>query len=135
LLGVVYLAQRDGQRELASRLLRDNMQVLQAQRSPVTRRWLAVTQAMEKLQQGQADQALRLLSPLMDGSEPYQAHVVMLHAHRMLNDAPAVKVQQDWLANHRGVAIAEVPAMQLWQALNVHDAATWSAPAQVAGAP
>jgi len=135
LLGVVYLAQRDGQRELASRLLRDNMRVLQAQRSPVTRRWLAVTQAMEKLQQGQADQALRLLSPLMDGSEPYQAHVVMLHAHRMLNDAPAVKVQQDWLANHRGVAIAEVPAMQLWQALNVHDAATWSAPAQVAGAP
>ncbi|WMJ71274.1 putative peptide modification system cyclase [Stenotrophomonas sp. 24(2023)] len=135
LLAVAYLAQRDGQPALAAKLLRDNAAVLRAQKSPVTQHRLRVVQAMDALGRGDADGALRILAPILDGSEPFQAHVVMLHAHQARNDPAGVKQQQEWLTRHRGLAIAEVPAMQVWQPLNVHDVATWGAPWSAPGSP
>lgn len=135
LLAVAYLAQRDGQGGLAARLLRENNDVLKAQKSPVVQRRLAVVQAMQAVQEDKPEAALALLTPIVDGSEPFQARVVMMRAHQALDDTVAVKAQQQWLSSHRGLAIAEVPAMQVWQPLNVHDLATWGAPATAAGAP
>jgi hypothetical protein len=72
---------------------------------------------------------------MLDGSEPVQAHVVLLHALRAQSDETGVRREQEWLARHRGQAIAEVSAMQVWQPLNVHDVSSWAAPVKAGGAP
>ena len=70
-----------------------------------------------------AADASTLLDHLI-GSEPVQAHVVLLQALRAEQDTAGVRREQAWLARHHGQAIAEVASMQVWQPLNVHDIAT-----------
>lgn len=134
MLALIYLAQRQHQTALSSRLLRENAQVFESQRSPVVAKWHRLVQAMEHLQEGRADAAVAAIQPMLDGSEPLQAHVVLLEAHRLLGDAAAAGREQRWLADHRGQAIAELMAMQVLQPLNVHDVAGAGAPAVAAGA-
>lgn len=134
MLGLIYLAQRQGQDALASRLLRENREVFESQRSPVIAKWYRLVQAMERLQEGRADTAIAILQPLLDGSEPLQVHVLLLKAYRLQGDAAGADRQQQWLIAHRGRAIGELMAMQLLQPLNVHDVAK-AAPAINAGAP
>ena len=101
----------------------------------MVRKWLGVVTATRQLQMQRPDAARALIEPTLDGSEPVQAHVVLLQAMRMQGDEAGVRREQDWLRHHRGQAIAEVTAMQVWQPLNVHDVSTWATPATAAGAP
>jgi len=123
MLALIYLAQRQGQGALASRLLRENHDVIEAQRSPVVAKWYRLVQAMAYLQDARADAAIAALQPLLDGSEPVQAHVVLLESHRLSGDAAGASRQRQWLLAHRGQAIAELMAMKVLQPLNVHDVA------------
>ena len=133
-LALVHLAQRQGQFELARRWLDEQRPLLRSLRSPVADRWLRIVSAMDELQMQRPEAARALIEPMLDGSEPVQARVVLLLALRAQGDEAAVRRQQAWLAQHRGQAIAEVTAMQVWQPLNVHDVSMWASPA-TAGAP
>lgn len=133
-LALVHLAQRQGQFELARRWLDDQQSLLRGLRSPVADRWLRIVSAMDELQMQRPEAARTLIEPMLDGNEPVQAHVVLLLALRAQGDEAAVRRQQAWLAQHRGRAIAEVTALQVWQPLNVYDVSTWATPA-TAGAP
>ncbi|KAG1553412.1 hypothetical protein G6F50_013055 [Rhizopus delemar] len=124
LLALTYLAQRQGQHALAAEWLRDHGELLERQRSPVVGKWRRVVLAMAELAQQRPQAARHLLEPSFDGSEPVQAHVVLLQALRAEQDAAGVRREQAWLARHHGQAIAEVASMQVWQPLNVHDIAT-----------
>jgi hypothetical protein len=108
--------------------------LLHSLRSPVAERWLRIVSAEDQLQMQRPDAARTLIEPMLDGNEPVQAHVVLLLALRAQGDDAAVRRQQAWLAQHRGRAIAEVTALQVWQPLNVHDVSTWATPAET-GAP
>lgn len=133
MLGLIYLAQRQGQDALASRLLRENREVFESQRSPVVGKWYRLIQAMERMQEGRADAAIAMLQPLLDGSEPLQTHVLLLKAYRLKGDVSGIDRHQQWLNSHRGRAIGELMAMQLFQPLNVHDVAK-AVPAITTGA-
>jgi len=124
LLSLVYLAQRQGEQALADRLLSEYDPLLQKQKSPVIGNWRTVVQAMQKIGQGAPAEAVALLQPLMDGTEPVQARVALREAYRQLGDVPEFHKQNEWLFEHRGRAIAEVANTQLMQALNVHDMVT-----------
>jgi len=134
-LALVYLAQRQGQTDVAEAWLHANEALLRAQRSPMVGKWMRVVAAMGELQRQRPDAARALIEPMLDGSEPVQAHVVLLHALRAQSDETGVRREQEWLARHRGQAIAEVSAMQVWQPLNVHDVSSWAAPVKAGGAP
>lgn len=133
MLGLIYLAQRQGQDVLASRLLREHRDVFESQRSPVVGKWYGLVQAMQRMQEGRTDAAIAILQPLLDGSEPLQAHVLLMKAYGLKGDTTGVERQRQWLVSHRGQAIGELMAMQLLQPLNVHDVAK-AAPAPAAGA-
>lgn len=133
LLALAYLGQRQGYGRLSDEILQKNKALIDLQKSPVVAKWRTIVRAMGMLGTGEPDAAISLLTPLLDGSEPVQAHVVLLQAHRARRDERGIVQQQQWLAQHRGQAIAEVAALQVWQALNAHDVATWAAPAHPAG--
>ncbi|MBT0134869.1 putative peptide modification system cyclase, partial [Listeria seeligeri] len=112
-----------GQHVLAAEWLHDHGELLEGQRSPVVGKWLRVVRAMAELGRQRPQAARDLLETALDGSEPVQAHVVLLQALRAQQDAAGVRREQQWLARHHGQAIAEVASMQVWQPLNVHDIA------------
>lgn len=121
LLSLIYLAQRQGDHALADRLLAEyGAQVVQ-QKNPVIGKWRTVVLAMQEIGRGAPQQAVALLQPMMDGSEPVQAHVALREAYRLLGDGEQFQKQNEWLFENRGRAIAEVANTQLMQPLNVHD--------------
>jgi hypothetical protein len=121
LLSLTYLAQRQGEHALANRLLAEyDAQVVQ-QKNPVIGKWRTMVLAMQEIGRGAPQQAVALLQPMMDGSEPVQAHVALREAYRLLGDGEQFQKQNEWLFENRGRAIAEVANTQLMQALNVHD--------------
>ncbi len=135
MLVLIYLAQRQEQTNLATRLLRENHEAIESQRSPVIAKWYRIVQAMNHLHDGKPEAAIALVQPALDGSEPVQAHVVLLRACRQSGDAACADAQRRWLVAHRGQAIVEVMAMQVVQPLNVYDVALAAAPAANAGVP
>ena len=121
LLSLVYLAQRQGEHALADTLLAEYDPLLLKQKNPVIGKWRTVVLAMQSVGRGEPARGVALLLPLMDGTEPVQAHVALREAYRQLGDVPEFQKQNEWLFEHRGRAIAEVANTQLMQALNVHD--------------
>ncbi len=120
-LSLVYLAQRQGDLARADALLREHEALFAAQKSPVIGKWHAVALAMQQLGRNQPAKAEALLRPVLDGTEPVQARVVLRDVQRRLGNAEEFQKQNEWLFAHRGQAIAELAAMQLMQPLNVHD--------------
>ena len=121
LLSLAYLAQRQGDVARADALLRDHAALIDAQKSPVIGKWHATVLAMQQLGRNNPAQAEALLRPILDGTEPVQARVVLRDAQRRLGNAEAFNAQNEWLFASRGRAIAELAPMQLMQPLNVHD--------------
>ncbi|MFL9583872.1 putative peptide modification system cyclase [Stenotrophomonas sp. AB1(2024)] len=121
MLSLAYLAQRQGDTARADALLRNHAALIAAQKSPVIGKWYAIVLAMQQLGRNQPVQAEALLRPILDGTEPVQARVVLREVQRRLGNAETFHAQNEWLYAHRGRAIGEVAPMQLMQALNVHD--------------
>ncbi|WP_367344779.1 putative peptide modification system cyclase [Stenotrophomonas bentonitica] len=121
MLSLAYLAQRQGDFARADALLRQHGALLAAQKSPLIAKWHAVVLAMQLLGRDQPAQADALLRPILDGTEPVQARVVLREAQRRLGNAEEFQKQNEWLFNHRGQAFAELAPMQLMQPLSVRD--------------
>ncbi|MGH8087914.1 MAG: putative peptide modification system cyclase, partial [Stenotrophomonas sp.] len=121
LLSLAYLAQRQGDPALADRLLAEYDAQVVKQKNPMIGKWRTVVLAMQQLGRDAPAQSVALLQPLLDGSEPVQAHVALREAYRRLGDATAFQKQNEWLFENRGRAIAELANTQLMQPLNVHD--------------
>lgn len=121
LLSLAYLAQRQGDWARADALLRDQGTLIAAQKSPVISKWHTIVLAMQQLGRNQPAQAEALLKPILDGTEPVQARVVLRDVQRRLGNAEEFQKQNEWLFAHRGRAIAELAPMQLMQPLSVHD--------------
>ncbi|MGH8039103.1 MAG: putative peptide modification system cyclase [Stenotrophomonas sp.] len=121
LLSLAYLAQRQGDPALADRLLAEYDAQVVKQKNPMIGKWRTVVLAMQQLGRDAPAQSVALLQPLLDGSEPVQAHVALREAYRRLGDATAFQKQNEWLFENRGRAIAEIANTQLMQPLNVHD--------------
>ncbi len=121
LLMLVYLAQRQGNTALADALLRDHDDLAAQMKNPVVSKWRTIVLAMQQIGRNQPARAEALLLPLMDGTEPVQARVVLREAQRRLGNAEEFQKQNEWLFAHRGRAFAEVAVMQLMQPLSVHD--------------
>jgi len=121
LLSLAYLAQRQDDVARADALLRDHAALIDAQKSPVIKKWHVTVLAMQQLGRNNPARAEALLRPILDGTEPVQARVVLRDAERRLGNAEAFHAQNEWLFAHRGRAIAEIAPIQLMQPLNVHD--------------
>ena len=121
MLSLAYLAQRQGDTARADGLLRDHAGLIAAQTNPVVVKWNAIVLAMQQVGRSQPAKAEALLRPILDGSEPLQARVVLRDVQRRLGNVEAFNAQNEWLFAHRGRAIAELAPLQLMQPLNVHD--------------
>jgi putative peptide modification system cyclase len=120
-LSLAYLAQRQGNAALADDLLRRYGSLVAAQKNPVVAKWHAIVLARQQLDQNQPARGEALLLPLLDGTEPVQARVLMRDIQRKLGNAEEFQKQNEWLFAHRGRAFAETAVMQLTQSLSVHD--------------
>ncbi|MBT2767696.1 putative peptide modification system cyclase [Stenotrophomonas sp. ISL-67] len=121
MLSLAYLAQRQGDLARADALLREQGPLIAAQKSPVIDKWHTVVLAMQQLGRNQPAKAEALLRPILDGTEPVQARVVLRDAQRRLDNVEGFQNQNEWLFDHRGQAFTEPAAMQLMQPLSVRD--------------
>jgi hypothetical protein len=80
-----------------------------------------VLEANDLRMAGKAGQAVARLEPLIDGSEPFQAHAALLDAYKAVGNEEKALAQATWLAGHRGRAYSELGCSWCQQALNVVD--------------
>jgi putative peptide modification system cyclase len=118
LLGA-YIAARQGDTSLANSLLSSAEQTSRGYADPMLASMSTIARAQVDLADKKADEAIRLLSPTVDGSELYLSHSLLMAAYRLKNDAPAALEQAKWLAGHRGRAYAESSAQLILMPINV----------------
>ena len=123
-----YLAVSAGilaQRMADQRLPRQVIQKLQGRRDllgmPQVSALYTVLEANDLRMAGKAGQAVARLEPLIDGSEPFQAHAALLDAYKAVGNEEKALAQATWLAGHRGRAYSELGCSWCQQALNVVD--------------
>ncbi|MEP6881920.1 MAG: hypothetical protein ABI866_08005, partial [Dokdonella sp.] len=68
---------------------------------------------------GQPEQALAKLKALLDGSEPYIAHVALMNAYASASELALAFEEARWLVTHRGRAYAEYYPAQILIAYNI----------------
>ena len=68
---------------------------------------------------GHFEKASTKINALLDGSEPYIAHVALMNAYAAANDTAAAVGEARWLATHRGRAYAEYYPGQILTAYNI----------------
>ena len=111
MLLAAYLAARSGQPDLAKQLV-DNVGSEPASGDfPLLTNMLAVAQAQILLAAGKADQAIRRLRPVVDGTELYVVHAIMKDANASAGDSASVRHENEWLAAHRGRAYTEASGL------------------------
>jgi putative peptide modification system cyclase len=81
----------------------------------------AVLDAERLRLKGRSGEAIRLLAPLVDGSERYQTRVALAEAYAASGKHALALKQTRWLANNRGLAYIEQGCGQCMQPLNVAD--------------
>jgi tetratricopeptide (TPR) repeat protein len=74
---------------------------------PVLSKLLAIAQAEIARQSGKPGDSIKLLEPLLDGSELAQTHVALLEAYASSGDNASALQQAHWIASHRGRAYVE----------------------------
>ncbi|MBO9715240.1 MAG: putative peptide modification system cyclase, partial [Pseudoxanthomonas sp.] len=115
------LAQRMGDAQFATgvlRRLRDLEQI--GTDTPLGKLYTTVRANQSRLA-GDSHQAVAMLEPLLDGTEPVQTHSVLLAAYRALGEDEKALAQAQWLSTHRGRAYVELGCGRCQQALNVYD--------------
>ena len=74
---------------------------------PIQSKLLAIAEAEIARSSGRPADAVKMLTPMLDGSELYLTHVALLDAHSASGDKRAALEQARWLATHRGRAYVE----------------------------
>lgn len=121
-LAAVRLAQRQGDRALAERLLPRVIKAVNSSGSGLSRKLLQVARAEQLRLAGKPEEAIRELRGLSDGSEPFQAHVALRDALLAAGRKDEAATETRWIAAHRGRAYADPAGGQVYLAMNVADA-------------
>lgn len=120
-LTAIYLAQRSG----FTASTRRGLQVLPAASEldiPFNLKWMRLlVNATQARLEGRPEESVKLLSPLLDGTEAVQVHVELATAFDALGDAEAARHHRQWLSTKLGWAYVEFNGSQLLQPLNVSD--------------
>jgi putative peptide modification system cyclase len=112
-----YLAARNGDVSLAKGVM---------SKLTVERDGLVATANMYKAAQselalidGNPEQAIHILRPLVDGTELYLTHVALLDAYKASKDYASAASEAKWLIAHRGRAYSEYSVQWITTAFNV----------------
>ena len=130
-----YLAAHAGDVKLAQDALADGGAKSDAD-TPVLENLRQVAQAEIARASGNAQQAVSILKPLLDGSELYITHIALMDADSDAHDQNGVMRETRWLSSHRGQAYMEFNVEQMLAPFNVtaaNIAARRLAPAPAAG--
>ncbi|MEI2457063.1 putative peptide modification system cyclase [Lysobacter firmicutimachus] len=122
-LAAVRLAQRQGERGVAERLLPRVAGLVDVSGNGQSRKLLRIAYAEQARLGGDPQRAVRELRALLDGSEPFQARVALRDALLAAGRAEEAASENRWIADHRGRAYAEPIGGQVYLAMNVADAA------------
>ncbi|MDG2523887.1 putative peptide modification system cyclase [Stenotrophomonas sp. HITSZ_GD] len=121
LLSVAIFSARNGEPELASRILGELRSLGVVRKMRVVDELMAVADAWVALSKNDAPKAQRLVQPYLDDLSRYQSRVVALEAARRLGDAKGIQQQETWLDGRRGLAYAEFECGYCLQLINVTD--------------
>lgn len=115
------LAQRMGDTAVARSVTTE----LQKRKELLTNRPLRdlveVSRANDLRLSGNADKAIALLEPLVNGSEPFQTHAALMEAYAAAGRIDKAVGQARWLSSHRGRAYIEIGCAWCQQPLDVFD--------------
>jgi putative peptide modification system cyclase len=120
-LSAALLAQRLGDRELDKKVLAALESKSQLMRLPSLAELAAVLRAEQDRLSGRPRDALKILQPLLTGSERYQTRAALQEAYAADGDNRAALEQSRWLQRRRGLAYVELECGHCLQALNVAD--------------
>jgi putative peptide modification system cyclase len=115
------LAQRMGDKVIAEKIARRMEQHQALLNTPPLKALFVVLKANDALLSGDAPAAEKLLLPIIDGSEPFQAHVALLEAYAATSQQQKAMAEVRWLTRSRGRAYAEPGCAWCQQPLNVVD--------------
>ncbi|MBX9401344.1 putative peptide modification system cyclase [Lysobacter sp. BMK333-48F3] len=122
-LAAVRLAQRQGERAVAERLLPRVAGLVDASGNVQSQKLLRVAYAEQARLGGDPQRAVRELRALLDDREPFQARVALRDALLAAGRSDEAARENQWIAEHRGRAYAEPFGGQVFVAMNVADAA------------
>ena len=121
LLVLAYLAARIDARPLAGTALALVGQVGGPAYS-ISRKLQVIATAELDRGAGHAEQAITRIKALLDGSEPYLAHVALMNAYAAAGNSALALAEARWLSEHRGRAYAEYYPAQILTAYNIEQA-------------
>ena len=114
-----WLLARDGDKQAASDVLGKINSAAPKTENPVLKNMRTIVEAELLRSGGHADEAVKLLQPLIDGRELYVTHAALLDAYVGNRDNVRALDEAHWLAMHRGRAYAEYGFAQFMTAFNV----------------
>ena len=120
-MAAAYLGQRAGHHAPAHRALPKLIPLVEASGDPRARQMLEIVRAGQLRLEGRADTAVSNLQTLVDGHELFQVHVALRDALVEAGEYQAALLENDWLAEHRGLAYGEMAGGFVLQAVNVAD--------------
>ncbi|KRG77990.1 hypothetical protein ABB30_06210 [Stenotrophomonas ginsengisoli] len=121
LLSLAYVAQRGSQPGIADGIVQRHSAKMMEIGNPVTVKLLGVVLARQQLDQGHPENVIERLRAQLDGTELYQARVVLRDAYQRMGNLREADEQSRWLARNGGRAWAEVVISQQLQPINVLD--------------
>ena len=114
-----YLAARLGESSLVDAVLATDLAEARDGQYPMPRQMLAIVEAEQARAAGNADRAISILKPLVDGRELCLVHQALLDAYVAGGHTEDALAQAGWLAAHRGRAYAENNVQRMLTPLNV----------------
>ena len=120
-LASALLAQRMGETQLPRRVMQRLQPGTSLPRAPQVAALHAVLRANDLRLSGKSSEALAILKPMVDGTEPLQAHVALLEAYAAAGQVDEALAEARWLAANRGRAYSELGCAYCQQPLNVAD--------------
>ena len=115
------LAQRMGDRSIALEIMQRLNKRQDLLKTPPLDALFVVLRANDLRLSGEPAAAIELLKPLINGSEPFQAHVALLDSYAAVGSKQKALEEARWLIRSRGRAYAEPGCAWCQQSLNVTD--------------
>ncbi|QSX74430.1 putative peptide modification system cyclase [Lysobacter arenosi] len=120
-LGAAIVAQRLGDRDIAATVLQELPKYGLLMKTPQLAELLVVVRAQKARLDGNTDEAVKLLLPLLTGRERFQTRAALMDAYLDAGQSDLAMEQAQWLRQHRGLAYVELECGHCLQALNVAD--------------
>lgn len=115
------LAQRMGDRSIPREIIRKIEGQQELLKTHPLNALFVVLKANDLRLSGDSDGAIKLLKPLVNGSEPFQTHVALAEAYASASELEKALEEIRWAARSRGRAYTEIGCSWCQQSLNVVD--------------